>query len=64
MGPHNSTQGDEPPMIAYNSGGNAIWHDSGELVLTLAMAYPYLDSTLQERVRQYVANVIARYSPG
>lgn len=63
MWPYNATQGDEPPMIAYNSGGNAIWHDSGELVLTLAMAYPYLDATLQERVRQYVVNVIARYPP-
>lgn len=63
MWPHNATQGSAPPAIAYNGSGNAIWHDSGELVLTLAMAYPYLDPPLQSRVRQYVSNVIARYPP-
>jgi hypothetical protein len=63
MWPHNSTQPPEPPAITYNGDGNAIWHDSGELVLTLAMAYPYLDATLQNRVKQYVANVIALYPP-
>lgn len=63
MWPHNSTVNGEPPAITYNGGGNAVWHDSGELLLTLAMAYPYLDSTLQVSVTQYVANWITQYPP-
>jgi len=64
MWPHNSTTPPEPPSITYNGSGNAYWHDSGELLLTLAMAYPYLDTALQDRVRQYAADVlIARYPP-
>jgi hypothetical protein len=63
MWPHNSTRPPEPPSVTYDSHGNAVWHDSGELLLTLAMAYPYLDPTLQVSVRQYVSGVIARYPP-
>jgi hypothetical protein len=63
MWPHNSTQGQDPPSVTYGSYGNAVWHDSGELLLTLAMAYPYLDSALQVSVTQYVSNVIALYPP-
>ncbi|MGQ9904867.1 MAG: outer membrane protein assembly factor BamB family protein, partial [Anaerolineae bacterium] len=63
MWPHNSTQPPEPPSVTYGAGGNAVWHDSGELLLTLAMAYPYLDAALQVSVTQYVSNVIALYPP-
>jgi hypothetical protein len=63
MWPHNSTQPPNPPSVAYNSYGNAVWHDSGELLLTLAMAYPYLDSSLQISATQYVSNMIELYPP-
>ncbi len=63
MWPHNSTQPPEPPSVTYGSYGNAVWHDSGELLLTLAMAYPYLDPTLQLSVTQYVSGVVALYPP-
>jgi hypothetical protein len=63
MWPHNSTQGQDPPSVTYGSYGNVTWHDSGELLLTLAMAYPYLDSALQVSVTQYVSDVIALYPP-
>lgn len=63
MWPHNSTQPPDPPAVTYNNGGGAVWHDSGELLLTLAMAYPYLDAALQVSVTQYVSNVIALYPP-
>jgi len=63
MWPHNSTQPTEPPAVTYGSHGNAVWHDSGELLLTLAMAYPYLDPTLRVSVTQYVSGVIALYPP-
>ena len=63
MWPHNSTQPPNPPSIAYGSHGRAVWHDSGELLLTLAMAYPYLEPTLQVSVTQYVSDVIALYPP-
>lgn len=64
MWPHNSTQPPEPPAITKSDGGgNAVWHDSGELLLTLAMAYPYLDPTLQVSVTHYVSNVVALYPP-
>jgi len=63
MWPHNSTQPPEPPAIFYDSHGSAVWYDSVELVLTLAMAYPYLDEQLKSEVRSYVAGVIQRYPP-
>lgn len=69
MWPHNSNpnsnspQPPEPPSVTYGSHGNVAWHDSGELLLTLAMAYPYLDPTLQVSVTQYVSNVVALYPP-
>lgn len=63
MWPHNSTQPPEPPLITYGSHGGVVWHDSGELLLTLAMAYPYLEPTLQVSVTQYVSDVIALYPP-
>ncbi|MCS7259318.1 MAG: hypothetical protein NZ765_00845, partial [Anaerolineae bacterium] len=63
MWPHNSTQPPEPPAITYRGGGNAVWHDSGELLLTLAQAYPYLDAVLQQEVTQYVNAALAQYPP-
>lgn len=54
------------PLISFvNSGmyGNAYWHDPGELLYTLAMAYPYLDAGLQNQVRTYMTAEMARFSP-
>lgn len=52
--------------IGYTSGGvsgNTVWHDPGELLYTLAAAYPYLDSGLQAQVRAYMAAETNRYPP-
>ncbi|MBI4927199.1 MAG: PQQ-like beta-propeller repeat protein [Anaerolineae bacterium] len=43
--------------------GNVVWHDPGELLMSLAMAYPYLDNTLKTDVRAYVSAEWGRYSP-
>lgn len=50
----------EPASVA-NS--NAFWYDPGELILTLSLAYPYLDSLLQARVRAYLATEMERFPP-
>ncbi len=62
--PHTALPGTgEPPGVAYGSVGNVYWHDPDELVYTLALAYPYLDSALQTSVRQYMAGEMNRYPP-
>ncbi|MCS6849243.1 MAG: PQQ-binding-like beta-propeller repeat protein [Anaerolineae bacterium] len=61
--PHNASNTSEAASISFFGSGNTAWHDSGELLLTLAMAYPYLDPALQVSVTQYVSNVIALYPP-
>lgn len=50
-----------PPAITYANHGNAYWHDPGELLYSMALAYPYLDVQLQGQVRAYVAAEIKRY---
>lgn len=45
------------------SPGNTYWFDSGELVYTLSIAYPYLPTALQARVRAYLAAEMNRYPP-
>jgi hypothetical protein len=52
-----------PARIGYNDHGSLYWHDPGELMYTLAMAYPYLDSTLQAEVRTYIAAAQERFPP-
>ncbi len=52
-----------PPSIGYETHGNVYWHDPAELVYSLALAYPYLDGTLQQQTRAYVSAAIARYPP-
>ncbi|MCS7177797.1 MAG: PQQ-binding-like beta-propeller repeat protein [Anaerolineae bacterium] len=61
--PHNASNTSEVASISFFGYGNAVWHDSGELLLTLAMAYPYLDPALQVSVTQYVSSVVALYPP-
>lgn len=43
--------------------GNIYWFEPGELVYTLSIAYPYLSSDLQSRVRAYLTAEMARYPP-
>lgn len=43
--------------------GNVFWHDPGELLYTLAAAYPYLDPALQTQTRTYMAAEMNRYPP-
>jgi hypothetical protein len=50
-------------QIEYASRGNVFWHDPGELLLTMAQAYPYLDAALQGDVRAYMSAEMGRYPP-
>jgi hypothetical protein len=43
--------------------GNAFWQNPGELLLTFAQAYPYLDPPLQAQVKSYIAAEMERYPP-
>jgi outer membrane protein assembly factor BamB len=52
-----------PPVIGHQSAGNTYWHDPGELIYTLALAYPYLNADLKAQVYDYVVSALARYSP-
>lgn len=67
--PYNSDNCGGTPCVAeigYTASGvsgNAVWHDPGELLYTLAAAYPYLDSGLQAQVRAYMAAEMNRYPP-
>jgi len=51
------------PIIQYGSHGNAFWQDPGELLYTMAMAYPYLDASLQSNLKTYMAAEMVRYPP-
>jgi hypothetical protein len=63
MWPYNTTNPPGPPAITYGVHGNAYWQDPGELLYTMALAYPYLDASLQSSVRQYMAAEMSRYPP-
>jgi hypothetical protein len=49
--------------INFLAHGNVYWFDPGELLYSLAMAFPYLDSALQIQVKAYVAGEMGRYPP-
>lgn len=49
--------------IAYESRGNVYWHSPGELLLSMAQAYPYLDAPLQAQLRAYMAAESQRNPP-
>ena len=54
------------PIISYNTGitsGNVYWHDPGELLYSMALAYPYLDSQLQAQVKVYMSQEMANLPP-
>jgi hypothetical protein len=50
-------------LIHLANRGNVIWHDRGELLLTMAQVYPYLDSGLQSELRQYMTAELRRFPP-
>ena len=49
--------------ITYANNGNAFWHDPGELLYAMALAFPYLDAALQAEVKTYMAAEMQRYPP-
>jgi hypothetical protein len=51
------------PSVTYSGGGNVYWHDPGELLYTMALAYPYLDAQLKTSATQYMAREMAMYPP-
>lgn len=52
-----------PPAVTYGANGNVYWQDPGELVFAMALAYPYLDTTLQAQVRAHMASEMADFPP-
>lgn len=50
-----------PPAVTFQNSGNEYWHDPGELLYSLALAYPYLDPALQSKVSIYAAKELGRY---
>lgn len=52
-----------PPGPTSVMGDQGFWYDPGELVYSLAIAYPYLSPPLQERLRAYLAAEMTRYPP-
>jgi uncharacterized repeat protein (TIGR01451 family) len=61
--PYNTDKDQRPPVIEYASHGNAYFHDPGDLLISMAMAYPYLDATLQSQVRTYMTAEMGRFPP-
>ena len=49
------------PALVQNS--KVFWYDPGELVISIAAAYPYLNPTLQSRVRSYLQAEMKRLPP-
>jgi hypothetical protein len=58
--PPDTTNPPEPASV-YNS--EIYWFDPGELVMTLSIAYPYLDASLQSQTRAYLQAEMERYPP-
>lgn len=61
--PYESPSSPSLPVVTYNSNGNIYWHNPGDLLYAMAMAYPYLDATLQASVKSYMAAEMNRYPP-
>ncbi len=60
--PYNSTK-PEMPQIMYISFGNTYWHDPGEFLYSMALAYPYLSASLKTQLKTYVQAEMGRYPP-
>jgi hypothetical protein len=61
--PYTTTNPPGPPRVQYINSGNVFWHEPGELLYSIAMAYPYLDTSLQTQVKSYMAAEMNRYPP-
>jgi hypothetical protein len=61
--PNVTTTPPGPPQISYNGDGSVFWHDPGELLYTVALAYPYLDAQLQADLKAYMAAEFQLYPP-
>mgnify|MGYP002681934134 FL=1 len=61
--PYNTDGKSGLPEITQYHTGNAYWFDPGELLYTLAMAYPYLTAEEQQAAREYLAAEWVRYPP-
>lgn len=51
------------PAVTYAGNGTVFWQDPGELLYTLALAYPYLDPSLQALVKTYMQAEMQRFPP-
>lgn len=51
------------PEISYLSHGNLFWQDPGELLLSMAQAYPYLSTSLKAQLASYMQAEMTRYPP-
>ncbi len=61
--PHDTNAPGDVAAIAAGDTGNAYWHDPGELLYTLALAYPYLDAALQVSATRWLSREMALYPP-
>ena len=58
--PPDVTNDGEPAKV---SDSNAFWYDPGELVYSLATAYPYLNPDLQGQLKSYLQTEMNRFAP-
>jgi outer membrane protein assembly factor BamB len=65
--PYNTTNPCSPtpclPSINIRNRGNVYWHDPGELLYSMALAYPYLTGEMQAKAIEYMAAEMKRYPP-
>ena len=61
--PYNTTNPPGLPIVQYINTGNVFWQDPGELLYSLALAYPYLNATLKTKVKNYMVAEMTRYPP-
>ena len=63
--PYNTTNPCSPtpciPEITYGATGNAYWFDPGELLYTMALAYPYLTDAQKQAAKTYMQAEMNRY---
>jgi outer membrane protein assembly factor BamB len=57
------TERSQIPDIHYKSHGSVYWYDPGELLLTMAQAYPYVGTQLQQQLVSYMNEEMKRFSP-
>ncbi|HEX2923043.1 MAG TPA: PQQ-binding-like beta-propeller repeat protein, partial [Chloroflexota bacterium] len=58
--PPDVTNDTEPAKVGDSK---VYWFDPGELVMTLSMAYPYLNTTMQSQLKSYLQSEMNRFPP-